>query len=101
MFAFSRINDFLSFNFYFWNLNKHWVLETVTLFSSVGINYFKMSPLKEYQLSALTHELPLTKTAQKLYQFLLTNALPFSMWGMFQADSGTIALKWLDLRSDS
>ena len=60
-----------------------------------------MSPLKEYQLSALTHELPLTKTAQKLYQFLLTNALSFSVWGMFQADSGTIALKSFELRGDS
>ena len=81
MFAFSRINDFLSFNFYFWNLNKHQVLETVTLFSSVGINYFKMSVLKEYQLSALTDELPLTKIAQKLYQFLITKCPPFFYMG--------------------
>lgn len=55
MFAFSRKNDFLSLNFYFWNLNEHWVSETVTLFSSVGLNYFNMSLLKEYQHSVLTN----------------------------------------------
>lgn len=97
MFAFSRINDFLSFNFYFWNLNKHRVLETVTLFSSVGINYFKMSLLKGYQHSALIHELPLTKISQELYQFLLTKCPPFSVWWMFQADPGTMASKSLGL----
>lgn len=97
MFVFSRVNDFLSFNFYFWNLNKHRVLETVTLFSSVGINSFKMSLLKGYQHSALIHELPLTKISQELYQFLLTKCPPFSVWWMFQADPGTMASKSLGL----
>lgn len=95
MFAFSRINDFISLNFYFWNLNEHLVLETVTLFSSVGINYFKISLLKEYQRSVLTHKLPPTKIAQKLYLFLLVQCSLFYVQRLFQGDSGTFPSKSL------
>lgn len=65
------------------------------MFSSIEPNYLKMSLLQEYQHSVLSHELPLTKICQKLYQFLLKNVLPFYVQRTVQGDPGAVASKSL------